>query len=147
MEKGRAARRSVIAIAAAFAVAGRYEHTFTVGAGAPTGPVMYDHWENFWLGGLIGHKKVDVTEMCPSGDATIETKQTFLNGLVSGLTSGIYTPLTLKIRCASGRRAAVGLTSEDVAAVVRSPQFLEEVARSAPERLDEVLGALEELDR
>ena len=46
-----------------------YEHTVEVGAGAPHAPVVYDHWENFWLGGLIGHVKVAVEDMCPSGDA------------------------------------------------------------------------------
>ena len=37
-----------------------YEHTFTVGAGAPYAPVVEDDWQNFWLGGLIGHYRLDV---------------------------------------------------------------------------------------
>ncbi len=45
-----------------------YEHTFTVGAGAPYAPVVEDDWQNFWLGGLIGHYRLDVEHMCPSAE-------------------------------------------------------------------------------
>jgi hypothetical protein len=139
--------RALVAAFALLATAGCYEHTFTVGAGAPAGPMVYDRWEHFWLAGLIGHTKMEVDEICPSGDATIETKQTFLNGLVSGLTSGIFTPLTLQIRCRGGNRGRVLLSEEDVAQIVRSREFLEEVETTAPERLEEVRDALEDVDR
>ena len=33
---------------------GCFEHTYNVGAGAPTGSVVYDEWQSQWLGGLIG---------------------------------------------------------------------------------------------
>jgi len=122
-----------------------YEHTFTVGGGAPHGPVVYDHWQNYWLAGLVGHTKIDLEEMCPSGRATVEARQTFLNGLVSALTSGIYTPTTLKIRCADGRRAAVELTEEDVARIVADDGFVAWVRQDAPDRLDDVLAAQDAL--
>ena len=118
-----------------------YEHTVEVGAGAPHAPVVYDHWEHFWLGGLIGHTKVAVEEMCPSGDATIEAKQTFLNGLVTGLTGGIYSPTTLKVRCRNGRRAALELSTEDVQMIVADQRFLEWVRDELPSRLGEVGAA------
>ena len=122
---------------------GCYEHTFTVGAGAPRGPVVYDHWENFWLGGLIGHQRYDIHEICPSGNATIEGYQSFLNGFVTGLTAGIYTPTTVKIRCQTGRRSDIELSSEDVQRIVLDERFLEAVEAAMPERLEEVRAAQE----
>jgi hypothetical protein len=120
---------------------GCYEHTVTVGAGAPRAPVVLDQWENFWLGGLIGHVKVDVERMCPSGNATVEAKQTFLNGLVTALTSGIYSPTTLRVRCENGRRADVDLDAADVATLVTDASFARWVRAVEPGRYAEVLAA------
>jgi hypothetical protein len=130
-----------IGVVLLLASAACYEHTFTVGGGAPHGPVVYDHWQNYWLGGLIGHTRIDVEQLCRSGRATIEAKQTFLNGLVAALTSGIYSPTTLKVRCADGRRADVELTEEDVARIVADPAFMQWVGQDLPERREEVAAA------
>ena len=132
---------TLVAVALVAGLAGCYEHTVTVGAGAPVGPVVYDHWENFWLAGLIGHVQVDVKKMCPSGDATIYARQTFLNGLVSGLTSGIFTPTTLTVRCADGRRSEEELSAEDVADLAASPRLLDWVDQVMPGRHAEVAVA------
>ncbi|MDP2957247.1 MAG: Bor family protein [Longimicrobiales bacterium] len=132
---------AVVSLAALLFAAGCFRHTIDVGGGAPAGPVVYDRWEHFWLGGLVGHTRVDVERICPSGQATIEARQSFLNGLVSGLTSGIYTPMTLKVRCRDGRRAALELSSEDVARIVADEEFAAWVAAELPERLAEVTEA------
>lgn len=132
---------AVLVAVGVMAAGGCYEHTISVGGGAPHAPVVHDHWENFWLGGLVGHVKVEVQRMCPSGRATIEAKQTFLNGLVAALTSGIYTPTTLRVRCHDGRRVDVGLSGDDVATLVGDPGFSRWVAEELPERLDEVARA------
>lgn len=137
--------RGAAVLLVAMVASGCYEHTITVGAGAPVGPVIYDHWENFWLGGLIGHTRVDVEEACPSGDATIIAKQTFLNGLVAGLTGGIYTPTTLQIRCRDGRRAFIELSGDDVAMIVQDARFRAWVEQELPDRLDEVAAAQDRL--
>jgi hypothetical protein len=137
---------TLVCIALMVALAGCYEHTFTVGAGAPYAPVVEDEWQNFWLGGLIGHYRLDVERLCPTGDATIETKQTFLNGLVSALTSGIYTPTTVKVRCRTGRRADLGLSAQDVRILVGDPAFLDWVGQDMPELLDEATSAVVALD-
>ena len=142
--RGRAGL-AVMGLSAAVLVAGCFEHTIQVGGGAPRGPVIYDHWEHFWLSGLVGHTRVDVERTCPSGQATIEMKQTFLNGLVAGLTSGIYTPVTLRVRCEDGRRAAFELSPEDVAQVVAGDAFEAWVAAELPERLHEVAEARAQL--
>jgi hypothetical protein len=118
-----------------------YRHTVIAGTGAPTGRLVYDHWENFWIIGLIGDTKLDVTEICPSGNATIEARQTFLNGFVSALTSGIYTPTTLRVRCQDGRTAGISLGSDDVRRIVTDERFAEWVRVDAPQRLSAVVAA------
>ena len=139
--------RVAVALGLVIVTTGCYEHTYTVGQGAPAGPVVYQEWHNHWLGGLIGEKNLDMEVLCPSGNATIHNEQSFLNGLVSALTGGIYTPTTVRIRCDSGRSADIDLSEEQVLAIVTSSAFLERVERVMPGRLQEAqLGvqALEE---
>jgi hypothetical protein len=137
-------RRTTVTLVAGVLLLGMgacYEHTIAVRGGAPHGPVVYDHWQNYWLGGLIGHTRMTIEDICPSGRATIVAKQTFLNGLVAALTSGIYTPTTLRIHCADGNRMAVRLDEDDVARLVADEGFLEWVGHEMPERRDEVAAA------
>ena len=115
-----------------------YEHTFTVGQGAPTGPVVYSEWHNSWLGGLIGERNIDIDTVCPSGNATIHDEQSFLNGLVAGLTAGIYTPTEVKIRCDTGRSVDVRLDEGEVMSILRAPEFMERIEHVMPERLETV---------
>ena len=139
--------RVAVTVGLVIVTTGCYEHTYTVGQGAPAGPVVYEEWHNHWLGGLIGHKNLDVELLCPSGNATIHNEQSFLNLLAGVLTSGIYAPTTVKIRCDSGRSAEIALSDEQVLAIVTSSAFLERVERVMPGRLQEAqLGvqALEE---
>lgn len=117
---------------------GCYEHTFTVGAGAPTGPVVYSEWHSSWLGGLIGERNIDVDEICPSGNATIHDEQSFLNGLVSALTAGIYTPTEVKIRCDTGQSVEIGLDEGELMTILTAPAFHERVEQVLPARLTEV---------
>ena len=142
----RARRRGGLACSLlALSLVGCYQHTITVGAGAPHAPVVLDQWEHFWIAGLVGHVDVDVERLCPTGNATVVAKQTFLNGLVSALTSGIYTPTTLRVRCDNGRNADVELNAAQVAALVTDASFARWVRVVAPERVDEVTAAQEAL--
>ena len=95
--KSWAAGTGIAALLLFVPLAGCFQHTYTVGAGAPTEPVAYSQWRHHWIAGLIspGHE-MDVQEVCPSGNATIHQEQTFLNGLVAVLTTGIYVPRTVQ---------------------------------------------------
>jgi len=68
---------------------------------APAGDVVEKQFVATWLWGLVPSQEVDVRKQCPRGVATVETEQSFVNGLVSGLTLGIYTPQHVKITCAA----------------------------------------------
>jgi hypothetical protein len=58
-------------------------------------------WTATWLWGLVPAEEINVTSECQNGVATVETQQSFVNGLVSALTLGIYAPRDVKITCAS----------------------------------------------
>ena len=133
--------RMALALVLLLVTTGCYKHTYSVGQGAPAGEVVYEEWQQKWLAGLIGHTNLDVAEECPSGNASIHDEQTFLNGLVSVLTVGIYTPTTVRITCDSGRAAEIDLSAEQVRAILTSRAFLERVEKVMPGALaDAQLG-------
>lgn len=68
----------------------------------------------------------------------------FLNGLVSALTSGIYSPTTVRVRCAD-QRVALELGVEDVRRIVGDAAFLSRVGEVAPHRLEDVRSGQREL--
>jgi hypothetical protein len=103
-----------------------------VETGRPAGTtVVRKPWVNTFVFGLVGAQPIDVTAQCPGGVARVETQQTFLNGLIGGLTLGIYTPQSATITCAAGRTGALegrgdavlavgdGATSDERAAALR----------------------------
>jgi hypothetical protein len=73
-----------------------------VQTGQAAGPTVIDkQWVPGWLWGLVANDDVDVRRDCPMGVATVETEQSFVNGLASVVTLGIYTPQHVRITCAS----------------------------------------------
>ena len=54
-----------------------------------------------WFWGIVPADTIDVRQSCPSGVATVETQQSFMNGFVSLFTLGIYAPQRVRITCAS----------------------------------------------
>lgn len=129
--------RMAAALTFIIVTAGCYEHTYTLGQGAAAAPIAYEEWHSHWLGGLIGERTLNIDSLCPSGNATIHDEQSFLNGLVSALTVGIYTPTTVKIRCQGGQSAEVDLSEQDVIGIVTAPAFMERIEAMMPERIEE----------
>lgn len=81
-----------------------------VQTGRTPGPtVVKKPWTATWLWGIVPATPIDVTSDCPGGIATVETKQTFMNGLVSAVTLGIYTPRDVTVICASGTARGSGM--------------------------------------
>ena len=68
----------------------------------PSATVVEMPWVSTWLWGLVPATPIDVRSQCPTGVAIIETQQSFANGLVGGLTLGIWTPQSVRVTCASG---------------------------------------------
>ncbi|SHL62613.1 Bor/Iss family lipoprotein [Chryseobacterium polytrichastri] len=83
-----------IAIVTSIALTSCYSYTSVIGKRA-TGTSKVTKWNHYLIEGLVpvsvsdSHKLSDGAE-----NYTIQTKQTFLNGLISAVTLGIYTPTT-----------------------------------------------------
>lgn len=100
------------ALAAALLASACYRVTVVTGA-APSATVVDKPWNNSFVIGLVPPPPVDVSKQCPAGVSSVVTQRSFLNGLVSFLTSSIYTPLQVTATCAgSTRTSSLGLPPE-----------------------------------
>lgn len=97
-----------IAVALGLAVSGCFHQVVQTGR-TPGTTVVEKPWTATWLWGIVPASPIDVTSNCPGGIATVETKQTFMNGLVGALTLGIFTPRDVKVTCASGTARGPGM--------------------------------------
>jgi hypothetical protein len=80
----------------------------TIETGLPTGSEVIDQsFASSWIYGLVPPKPVSAMAKCRSGVAKVETQLSFVNQLVGFLTLGIYTPMSIKVTCASGGRSAI----------------------------------------
>ncbi len=74
-----------------------------VQTGSTAGTTVVDMpWVTTWLWGLVAAQEIDVRQQCPRGAAIIETEMSFVNGLASAVTLGIWTPQHVRVTCASG---------------------------------------------
>ncbi|SIQ61396.1 Bor protein [Chryseobacterium sp. RU37D] len=86
-----------IAIVASVTLTSCYSYTSAVGKGAQ-GTAKVSKWNHYILEGLVPVSVSDSKKMADGAENyTINTKQTFLNGLISAVTFGIYTPTTTTI--------------------------------------------------
>jgi hypothetical protein len=83
-------------------VAGCFHATVETGL-TPGTETIEKPWAASFIYGLVPPSTVNAASTCRSGVARVETKQSFLNGLVHGLTFGIFTPMTIKVTCAASR--------------------------------------------
>ncbi|MCH2042233.1 MAG: Bor family protein [Saccharospirillaceae bacterium] len=60
----------------------------------------FEESQTFYLWGLVGENRINVSEICGSkGPLQMQTQQTFVDGLLGGITLGIYAPHTAKVWC------------------------------------------------
>lgn len=90
----------------AIMVTGCYHAQFTTDK-EPSNQVIEKPWASSFVFGLVPPSVVETAEQCPNGVARVESKISFLNGLVAGLTFNIYTPMNLKVTCAAESSAAL----------------------------------------
>ena len=87
--------------AASLLILGACYHA-TVETGATPSTVVIDKsFASSWIYGLVPPETVSTSSKCPNGPAKIETQHTFVNQLVGFLTLGIYTPMQIKVTCAT----------------------------------------------
>ena len=77
-----------------------YHATITTGL-TPGTQTIEQPWATGWVFGLVPPQTVEAASQCPNGVAQVETQLSFLNQLVSGITFGIFTPMSIKVTCAA----------------------------------------------
>ena len=74
----------------------------TVKTGLPaSNDVIKKSFASSWIYGLVPPSTVETIAKCPNGVAIVETKLSFVNQVVSALTLGIYTPMSIVVTCAA----------------------------------------------
>lgn len=74
-----------------------YSYTSVVGTGAQ-GNTQVTKWNHYLIGGLAPVGVSDSKAMADGAtNYTVHTRQTFVNGLISSITFGIYTPTTTTV--------------------------------------------------
>jgi hypothetical protein len=101
------------AVTALLSLAGCYHAIINTGL-SPSSEVIDQPWASGWVYGLVPPKPVDTMAKCKSGVAKVETLHSFLNSLVGALTFGIYTPMTIKVTCATGGHASIPAGAERI---------------------------------
>ncbi|MCB9037330.1 MAG: Bor family protein [Lewinellaceae bacterium] len=94
-------RKTIKMLAVVFAVSilftSCYSYTSVVGKGAQ-GTQEVTQWNHYVLFGLAPVGVSDSKAMAGgASDYTVHTRHSFINGLVSGITFGIYTPTTTTV--------------------------------------------------
>jgi hypothetical protein len=86
-----------VAFAAAVMLTSCYSYTSVVGKGAQ-GSQKVTKWNHYLIEGLAPVSVSDSKEMAAGAtDYTVTTKHSFVNGLIAGITFGIYTPTTTTV--------------------------------------------------
>ena len=98
--------RFAIALGALILTTGCYNARIQTGL-PPSNTVIKKNFASCWIYGLVPPSTVETAAMCPNGVAIVETKLSFLNSLVGGLTFGIYTPISIEVTCAEKSSASL----------------------------------------
>ena len=102
-----------LALISALSLLGCYHATIETGL-TPSGEVIHKSFASSWIYGLVPPSTVSTATKCPNGVAKVETKHSFVNGLVAGITLGIYTPINIKVTCAAGGSAMLPSDGPDI---------------------------------
>jgi hypothetical protein len=93
--------KAIAFVAVAIVLSGCYR--VTVMTGAPTSMQTIDKpWQMSFVLGLVPPPELTTTPQCAQGIGQVMTERSFLNGLVGQLSSGLITPMRVKVTCASG---------------------------------------------
>lgn len=68
----------------------------------PSNKTIEKPWAHSFVFGLVPPSTVETAQQCPNGVSVVETKISFVNGLVGMLTFNLYTPMSIEVTCAAG---------------------------------------------
>jgi hypothetical protein len=122
-----------------------FTHTYTVGAGGDvTKPPTYSASKGHFLNGLISDDNViNVSNICPSGNATIKDQHTFVNLLIGALIGIIYRPTNVEVYCGEGgTTSSVVIPPETLRQIALDPRALELAKELSDEKAAELTAAI-----
>ena len=99
---------------------GCYHASITTGLES-SNEIIEKPWALGFVFGLIPPAEIDARDKCVNGVAKVETKLSFLNQLVSGLTSGIVTPMTIIVTCAVDEKTSMNYDRQNFQTIDISP--------------------------
>jgi Bor protein len=109
---------------------GCYHATVETGA-TPSTVVIDKSFASSWIYGLVPPDVVSTASKCTDGVAKVETQHTFVNQLVGFLTLGIYTPMQIKVTCATPGSASAHVGSPEIAIKGTAPAARQEALAEA----------------
>lgn len=91
------AKMAIVALSLSFLMTSCYSYTSVVGKGAQ-GNTEVKKWNNYVIYGLVPVGVSDSKAMADGAtDYTVKVEHTFVNGLLSAITFGIYNPTTTTV--------------------------------------------------
>jgi hypothetical protein len=73
--------------------------TTTFNTGRPGGGTKKTESATFFIGGLVGDKTVNLSELCPEGVASWKDYHTAVDAILDCITCSIYDPKTIEVEC------------------------------------------------
>lgn len=112
---------------------GCYKYAIKVGDGANVaGTPDKEIWTHHFINGVAGEADIDVSEVCPNGDASILIERNLVDAVLSNVTGGVlWAPSTVSVYC-GGKTAQTELDADELKVVANSPAFANAVATLYP---------------
>lgn len=129
---------TIAAVMLLFVASGCYHAQVTTGM-QPGTRVIEKPWAMGFLYGLLPPSTVNAGEECSTGVAIVETKLSFLNQLVSGITFGILSPMHITVTCAASGSASIGTTDHqeiDVPAGATADEIVSAIGAAADKAVE-----------
>jgi hypothetical protein len=64
--------------------------------------------QSFFLWGLVGGSEIDLAGLCPAGVGGIDSRRSGGDSILTWLTGGLYSPMSVDVHCAAGGIATAG---------------------------------------
>lgn len=95
-------KKLTLGLLAVLSLAGCATQTYHISPTAPkSAEPNKEVMQTFFVSGIGQEQSIDANAVCGSADnvSRVQTQQSFLNGLLGFVTSGIYTPRQVKVYC------------------------------------------------
>lgn len=96
----------------------------------PSNETIEQSFASSWIYGLVPPAEIDASR-CANGVARVETQLSFVNQLVTFITFGIYSPMSITVTCATSGSSDAGSSVLEVASANEAESALMSAAEQA----------------